>query len=97
MNLEQLLKETDSLTYINALKVTLMELKQEFSSIEEMNTYSTEACERGKKLIRKADNQYRVIAKLVQKDTPLISDLTIDSNMEDMTEMEKIMEGKDDE
>lgn len=66
MNLEQLIKETDALTYINGLKVTLAEVKKEVAGIQEMGEYQIQSGERLKKLMRKADNQYRVIAKLAQ-------------------------------
>lgn len=67
MKLHELIKETDALTYVNALKVTLTEIKDEFSQIDEQKEYITQGCERVKKLIRKADNQYRVIAKYAQQ------------------------------
>lgn len=66
MKLEELLRNTDALTYANALKVTITEIKDELTSIEEMTEYITQSVARVRKLTRKADNQYRVIAKLSQ-------------------------------
>lgn len=92
MNLEELLKDTEALTYINALKITLVELKAEFSSIEEMQGYMAQSCERAKKLIRRADNQYRLIAKLVNKENQLLEgEIDIEQALEDL-ELEEVME-----
>lgn len=94
MKLEDLLKETDALTYINSLKVTLSELKAEFSTIEEMHNYSTHAVERSRKLLKKADNQYRLIAKLVQGSQPYTSDeLSVDESILELG-IEKLMENE---
>lgn len=87
--LEDLIKETDALTYINSLKVTLQELKNEFSEIEEQVEYITQACERSRKLIRRADNQYRLIAKLAQKQEPTEVQLEEDDNMDE--DLERLM------
>lgn len=96
MNLEELLKDTEALTYINALKITLVELKAEFSSIEEMQSYMAQSCERAKKLIRRADNQYRLIAKLVNKDsTSLEGEINIEQALEELEAqglIEEVME-----
>lgn len=96
MNLEDLLKDTEALTYINALKITLVELKAEFSSIEEMQGYMNQSCDRAKKLIRRADNQYRLIAKLVNKDsTSFEGEINVEQALEDMESqrlIEEVME-----
>lgn len=89
--LSQLLTDTDALTYINALRVTLLELKAEFSTIEEMQEYTTQACERSKKLMRKADNQYRLVAKLVNKEPTIDGRLDIDDTIEELQEIEELM------
>lgn len=88
-----LLKETDALTYINSLKVTLSELKREYQTIEEMQSYIAEASDRSKKLLRKADNQYRLIVKLVNKDAGTVdgANITVDNNLEQFAEIEEIM------
>lgn len=93
MKLLELAQNTDALTYINSLKVTLSELKKEYQTIEEMHAYAAEASERSKRLIRKADNQYRLIAKLISKDAGAIDNtpITIDDNLEQFEEIEEIM------
>lgn len=65
--LEDLLRESDALTFINALKVTLTEIKDEVSIQEELRQNMNYSADRTKKLLRKADNQYRLIAKLAQR------------------------------
>lgn len=65
--LEDLLREADALTFVNALKVTLTEIKDEVSIQEELRQNMNFSAERQKKLLRKADNQYRLIAKLAQR------------------------------
>lgn len=92
MNLEQMLKETDALTYLNALKVTLTEIKEEVSNIDELTGYVNQSMERIRKLQRKADNQYRVVAKIVNKESPVVTDLTIEENVEEFDNMKGLME-----
>lgn len=65
--IEDLLREADALTLINALKVTLIEVKDEVSMQQELHQNLSLSQERTKKLLRKADNQYRLIAKLAQR------------------------------
>lgn len=93
MKLSELLQEADALTYINALKVTLTEIKDEISEIEEMQEYANQACERTKKLMRKADNQYRLISKLVQQGEASAVDITVQPI--GLEEIEAIMQGDD--
>lgn len=91
MTLDEMLKRTDALTYINSLKVTLLELKAEFSSIEEQVEYITQACERSKKLMRRADNQYRLVAKLVNNKeitTSLEGELNLAEAMENLEDID---------
>lgn len=89
--LHDLLKQTDALTYINSLKVTLIQIKDEVSQQEELRQHLNASSDRVKKLMRKADNQYRLIAKLVSSPDSgsptevMIDDLTLE-------ELEKIME-----
>lgn len=92
MNLEELLKETDALTYINSLKVTLIELKTELSTIEEMQEYIAHSSGRMRKLVRKADNQYRGLTKILQHRHAMVGDLTINENIEELEDLEKMME-----
>lgn len=92
MKLSELLREADALTYVNALKVTLTEIKDEVSEIEEMQSYANQGCERVKKLMRKADNQYRLISKMVQQgEASEDLDLTVDPKI-DLHEIQAIME-----
>lgn len=92
IKLKDLLEETDALTYINSLKVTLSELKAEFSKIEEMQGYINQGCERSRKLLKKADNQYRLIAKLVQDNKPITAEVNVDDELELMEIMEQTNE-----
>lgn len=87
MKLEKLLKETDSLTYINALKVTQTEIKDKVSRVEELGGYMQNEFDAIKKLMRRADNQYRVIAKIVQGSTDNLS-----TNVEVETDLDAIRE-----
>lgn len=63
VSVEELIRNTDSLTYLNALKVALSELKEEHANIEETCEYLNSAVERSRKIIRRIDNQYRAIIK----------------------------------
>lgn len=90
MNLEELFKETDALTYVNALRVTLTEVKDCVSSIEELTEYQQNECNRLRKLMRKADTQYRVVSRIVQNgEAPLATSVTLDENIEDIEELMK--------
>jgi hypothetical protein len=90
MNLEKLLKETDALTYVNALKVTQTEIKDSISTIEELQGYVTQECEKLRKLVRKADNQYRMVAKLVQNgEVPFATNVEVEANLADYEEVMK--------
>lgn len=95
MKLEELLKETDALTFVNSLKVTLTEIKDEVSSIEEMQGYINHSVERIRKLMRKVDNQYRLVAKLVQKEGPFATDLEVKTEIETVEELKELMEGNE--
>lgn len=90
MSLKELLEETDALTYLNALQVTLKELKTQFASIEEMQEYTQSACDRSKKLIRRADHQYRLLAKIVHGQNSLAPNEVIDDNID--VELQELME-----
>lgn len=61
--IEQLFRETDALTYTNALKVQIAELKEQFSILEETSEYQAQAVDKAKKIIRRIDNQYRAIVR----------------------------------
>lgn len=79
LKIEQLIRETDALTYLNALKSALSELKEELSTLEETREYQNQAIERARKLIRRIDNQYRAIVKASQgKETEVHSKLNWD-------------------
>lgn len=92
MNLGELLTETDALTYINALKVTLTQIKDEISTQDELRDYLNQSGERTKKLIRRADGQYRLITKLVTKESPTATKLVIDEDAADYEELKSLME-----
>lgn len=92
MKLAELLKETDALAYINALKVTLTEIKQEVSTQEELREYQNQSAERMKKLMRKADNQYRLVAKCAQQGEITIANDVI---IQDASEIEDLMKEVD--
>lgn len=97
MKLDALINETDALTWANALKVTLLEMKDEVSSIKEMTTYIAHSSERIDKLMRKADNQYRMISKLVNREGPIVSNITVQEEIdeEQADELKEVMEQHD--
>lgn len=66
ISIEDLLRKTDALTYLNALKVGMTELKEELATIEEAREYQNQAVERARKIMRRLDNQYRAVVKSVQ-------------------------------
>jgi hypothetical protein len=66
MNIEEMLRKTDSLTFLNALKVGMTELKEELVTIEEAREYQSQAVDRARKVMRRLDNQYRAVVKCVQ-------------------------------
>lgn len=90
MNLEEMLRDTDALTYINSLKVTQAEIKEEVSNLENMQEHMAQSCSKVRKLVRKSDNQYRLIVKLVKRDNIVASDLVIEEN--NLDEVEALME-----
>lgn len=91
-SLEELIKGTDALTYINALKVTLTEIKDELSQQDELRDYMNQSADRARKLMRKADNQYRIIAKLAQKGEAILgTDLISQEDEETFTQLEELM------
>lgn len=91
-NLREILEETDALTYVNALKVTLTELKSEISSHDDLVLYLSQSQERTKKLLRRADGQYRIIAKLATKEATVANHLTIEDTIEDYDAFKEEME-----
>lgn len=93
MNTLELIRETDALTYLNALKVTQTEIKREVSDIEEMTEHLQGSCERLKKLVRKSDNQYRLIAKIVSRETLASTSAVVDDDLETL-ELERLMENE---
>lgn len=93
MNLMEMLRDTDALTYVNSLKVTLTEVKQLAGDMKEMRDNWVNACDNMDKLIRKADNQYRLIAKIAQNRGSIVSELTIrDELSEPSEELRQLME-----
>lgn len=94
MNLGELLRDTEALTYINALKVTLTELKEEISQVEELTSYMTQHMEKVKKLQRKADNHYRLIAKLAQNTGTIAHAIAVVDDIEDTEEVEELMKNE---
>jgi len=88
-NLEQLIRETDALTYLNALKAAVSELKEEISTIEETQEYLNQAVERSRKIIRRIDNQYRAVIKCTaQRYNPPEVELHIDLAAEELVPSE---------
>lgn len=86
--LEDLLRKSDALTFVNALKVTLIEIKDEVSVQEELRQNLNFSAERIKKLLRKADNQYRLVAKLAQRlDGTLATNLSIEDTSAEYEEL----------
>lgn len=96
MKVEELMRNTDALTYLNALKATLTEIKEQFAEMEDQVSYMTSACDRTRKLIRKADNTYRLLVKCGQTGTAIsASEISIDDSIESLTEIEELMENDD--
>lgn len=67
ITVEKLIRDTDSLTYLNALKSAISELKEELALLEETREYQNLAIDRAKKVMRRIDNQYRAIIKSTAK------------------------------
>lgn len=63
LTVEQLIKHTDALIYVNALKAALSELKEEMATIQETREYQDAAIERARRIMRRLDNQYRAIVR----------------------------------
>lgn len=97
MKLDELIRNTDVLTYSNALKVTMTEIKEEISTIEELAGYINESVIKVRKLARKADGQYRLIAKLAQDEAGgLANSISIEDD-EINEEARQLMEGVDED
>lgn len=85
MNLEQLIRETDAMAYLNALKTALAELKSELSIIEENVEYVTLSTERVRKIARRMDNQYRALVKCTINNNQL-KETEIDEDFKELME-----------
>lgn len=95
--LEELAKKTDALTYLNALKVTLTQIKNEVAVQEELREYMNRSGDRAKKLMKRADGQYRMFARLVNRESPFATDVTVDDSIpEDFEELRTLMENGND-
>lgn len=94
--LADLAEETDALTYLNALKVTLTQIKTEVATQEELRAYMNESAERTKKLMKKLDGQYRMFARIVTKETAYATDITIDDSIPDDEEYDNVKEVMED-
>ncbi len=91
---EELIKETDALTFLNAYKVTQSEIKQECANLEEMSNYTIASVDRIRKLMRKSDNLYRIVAKLSQNSEASLTDVTVEEHDVDPDDqIKEIMEG----
>lgn len=89
----ELLRDTDALTYVNAIKVTLTSIKKELTTQNEMAEYAQRSVERTHRLMRKADNQYRVLAKLAQNTEPSMADIDVNPGFdEDDDDLRELME-----
>ena len=85
MDIEELIRRTDALTYVNAIKTGMTELKDEMSSITEMQEYQAQAVERARRIIRRMDNQYRAIVKAAHNQ-PARSEAEIDETLKSFME-----------
>lgn len=85
VNIEELIRKTDALTYLNALKTGMSELKDELSSITEMQEYQAQAVDRAKKIIRRLDNQYRAVVKAAHGQ-PAKTEAEIDETLREFME-----------
>lgn len=93
-SLEDLAKKTDALTYLNGLKVTLTQLKSELTVTEELRDYANKSAERQRKLIKRMDNQYRLFARTVIKESPYATDVTVDDSISsEYEQIKEVMEG----
>lgn len=93
--LKDLAERTDSLTYLNALKVTVTQIKQEAATQEELRLYMNESSIRLRKLVKKVDNQYRLFARLVTKEPLYTTDVTVDETLpEELEELKEVMESE---
>lgn len=91
MNLGELLRDTEALTYINALKVTLTEIKSELAEQEKLREHMNLSSDKTKRLLRKADNHYRLIAKIVTHQGTLATGVSIVDDLKSL-ELEELME-----
>lgn len=95
LDLDELSRRTDALTFLNALKVTLTQLKQEVAAQDELREYMNESGERIKKLVKKYDATYRMFARLVTKESPYATDVTIDETLPaNLDELKEVMESE---
>lgn len=85
MDIEELIRKTDALTYVNAIKTGMSELKDEMSAITEMQEYQASAVERARRIIRRMDNQYRAIVKAAHGQ-PARSEAEIDETLKKFME-----------
>lgn len=67
ITLEDMIRNTDGLTYLNALKTAVTELKEELALLEQTREYQYLAIERARKIMRRIDNQYRALVKATAK------------------------------
>lgn len=87
MTIEELLRKTDALTFLNALKVGMTELKEELATIDEAREYQNQAVDRSRKIMRRLDNQYRAIVKCAQVASEAPKEAAIDPlSMDDLVE-----------
>lgn len=99
MNVEDMLRKTDSLTFLNALKVGMAELKEELATIEEAREYQSQAVDRARKIMRRLDNQYRAVVKCVQTASEakpaVVAEFDLDHLLAEAPAEEKKEEDKD--
>jgi hypothetical protein len=89
-SLGELLRETDALTFLNALKMTLTEVKEELSKQNEMAAYLELSRERVEKLQRRFDNQYRLLVKLAMREAPT-ADVTVEDDTQSVDQLKELM------
>lgn len=89
MKLYELLRDTEALTYINALKVTQLAIKDEVAEIARLTEHLNESNTRVAKLVRRGDAQYRMIVKIATNSAPAVTNVTVSDD--DLQEYEELM------
>lgn len=91
MNLDELINKTDALTYLNALKCTMAELKEELATIEESREYQSNAVDRARKCIKRMDTQYRLVVRSAAAASEVKGTATVTN--QDPANLDELLEG----